>query len=264
MGKNVSIEMPITDLTKLFSCCNRGDRAESSHQLAILSDWEYFSKEQREELEPKDIELRIIEALYSSMPLDYKKRIALDLSDPKEKKEQVRDFLEFHFKKYEDISFIDGVRKLIYFQRGEDRPASIGKNFFPEPQIEFITKVIYEWCDEKEKDYKLNPDKYTRSLTLQDKLDNILNKFTAKWKEQHQEQFLIDLKSSYDNYDSKQMAKLALMIYECKSFCSDYLVFSKWREQFYIMMDCKSVNYKKNQLKESYVEIEEVYYYLKS
>ena len=135
--------MYYTDLTKLFSCCTKGDRVESPHQLAILGDW--FTESQKEEL----VELRIIEALYSENPIDYQNKKTMDMIDKRDKQKQIKDFLDYHLAKYGDISFIDGVRHLIYFQSGLDRPASVGKKYFAEPQINFVTRVINEWCDEK-------------------------------------------------------------------------------------------------------------------
>lgn len=92
--------------------------------------------------------------------------ITKDLTSPKDKKVQVKEFLDFHFKQYNDITFCHGIREFLewydkyWYPYKEEKDISIN-------QKSFIETIIYDWCKEKESEpilsNKIKPMNYIQS-----------------------------------------------------------------------------------------------------
>lgn len=70
----------------------------------------------------------------------------IDLSSAKDKKEQLRDFLDYHYSKYGDICFLYEIKELMnLFETSLRSYYKIDSDY-----MELVNRMIRDWCREKE------------------------------------------------------------------------------------------------------------------
>lgn len=154
---------------KLFSYCLKNDIPDNMYQFHFTDS----------EGEPTafDWDNWIAGKLYSNTQLSFfnDEFKHIDLSSAKDKKEQLRDFLDYHYSKYGDICFLYEIKELMnLFETRLRNYYKIDSDY-----MELVNGMIRDWCKEKEQMPKvLTNITATNSkdpLSLGDLLINILD-----------------------------------------------------------------------------------------
>lgn len=100
----------------------------------------------------------------------------IDLSSAKDKKKQLRDFLDYHYSKYGDICFLYEINELMRLFESSLRSCyKIDSDY-----MELVNGIIRDWCKEKEQmpeaSTKIKATSNQDRLSLGDLLINIPNK----------------------------------------------------------------------------------------
>lgn len=125
---------------KLFSYCLKNDTPDNMYQF-------HYKKEDGEPTS-LDWENWVAGILYSDIHLSFfnKQYNPIDLSSAKDKKEQLRVFLDYHYSKYGDICFLYEIRELMsLFEKSLKTYYKIDSNY-----MELVNGMIRDWCKEKE------------------------------------------------------------------------------------------------------------------
>ena len=155
---------------KLFSYCLKDDEPDNMYQFhytdsdgePTILDWDNW----------------IAWKLYCNIQLSFfnKKFEHIDLNSAKDKKEQLRNFSDYHYSKYGDICFLYEIRELMKLFETSLRDCYKIDSAY----MEFVNGIIQDWCREK----KQPPEASTNivainnqgSLNLGDLLINISDK----------------------------------------------------------------------------------------
>lgn len=124
---------------KLFSYCLEKDIPDSIHQFHYIKT--------SEEPTTLDWENWIVGKLYSNTQLSFFKDECkhIDLSSAKDKKTQLRDFLDYHYSKYGDTYFLHEIKELMnLFETSLKSYYKIDSNY-----LELVNGMIRDWCKEK-------------------------------------------------------------------------------------------------------------------
>lgn len=152
---------------KLFSYCLKEDKPDNIHQFHYTGLYE----------EPTTIDWEnwIAGRLYSKTQLSFfnGEFKHIDLSSHKDKKAQLRDFLDYHYSKYGDVCFCYEIKELMnLFGMSLGGCYKIDSSY-----MEFVNGIILDWCKEKEKKSetltKVIETNKQNSLELGDVLINI-------------------------------------------------------------------------------------------
>lgn len=154
---------------KLFSYCLENDKPDNGNQFHYIGsdgeptmfDWENW----------------IAGRLYSNILIQNNRNaIHLDLSDRKDKEEQLRNFLDYHYSKYGDICFLYEIKELMnLFETSLRSYYKIDSNY-----MELVNGMIGDWCKGKEQMPEISTNivatNNQNSLNLGDLLINIPDK----------------------------------------------------------------------------------------
>lgn len=124
---------------KLFSYCLKNEKPDNVHQFHYI--------ESDEEPTTLEWENWIAGKLYSNILIQNNRNaIHLDLSDGKDKKEQLRAFFDYHYSKYGDICFLYEIKELMnLFETSLRNYYKINSDY-----LELVNGMIRDWCKEKE------------------------------------------------------------------------------------------------------------------
>lgn len=160
---------------KLFSYCLKNDKPDNLHQFHYVDS----------EGEPTvfDWDNWIAGKLYSNIQLSFFNREfrQIDLSSTKDKKAQLRDFLDYHYSKYGDICFLYEIKELINLFE-----TSLGSYYkIDSDYMEMVNGMIRDWCKEKEQipevSINITATNNQDLLNLEDLLINISDEKKAKF-----------------------------------------------------------------------------------
>lgn len=179
---------------KLFSYCLKNEKPDNVHQFHYV--------ESDEEPTTLEWENWIAGKLYSNILIQNNRNaIHLDLSDGKDKKEQLRDFFDYHYSKYGDICFLYEIKELMnLFETSLRNYYKINFNY-----LELVNGMIRDWCKEKESEPILE-SKSTQIPNIQ------INKKDKNFKdylicvEERKEAIISKLHSILDNAKGKRIA----------------------------------------------------------
>lgn len=188
---------------KLFSYCLKNDKPVNVHQFHYV--------DSGEEPTTFDWENWIAGKLYFNIQLSFYngKFEHIDLSSAKDKKEQLRSFLDYHYLKYGDIYFLYEVKELInLFEVSLRSCYKIDSDY-----MEFVNGIMRDWCEEKESESILsNKTKPTNNIQSNKEEKDFKDYLLCV--EEQKETMINKLRSILDGAKPKKIASVLLALNE--------------------------------------------------